>query len=99
MVKAIKKKYWEKINVDKINWEKLFDKAANHKQCNILWLLTLIDNDKILIDFVYGLLTGMILIDLRKAIHTIICDIVLKKLSIIDIYILIISLNGFNLLP
>ena len=47
--------------------------------------LTLIDNDKMLIDFVYGLLTGMILIDLRKAIHTIICDIVLKKLSIIDI--------------
>ena len=47
--------------------------------------LTLIDNDKMLIDFVYGLLTGMILIDLRKAIHTIICDIVLKKLNIIDI--------------
>ena len=37
-----------------------------------------------LIDFVYGLLTGMILIDLRKAIHTIICDIVLKKLNITD---------------
>ena len=25
------KKYWEKVNVGTINWEKLFDRSADHK--------------------------------------------------------------------
>ena len=25
------KKYWEKINIDIIDWEKLFDRSADHK--------------------------------------------------------------------
>ena len=32
-------KYWEKINIDTIKWENLFDRSANHKLCNILWLV------------------------------------------------------------
>ena len=40
-------------------------------------------NDKILKGFDYGLVTGMILIDLQKAFDTINHDILLKKLSII----------------
>ena len=33
------KKYWKKINIDTINWEKLFARFADHKLGNILWLL------------------------------------------------------------
>ena len=33
------KKYWEKINIDIINWEKLFGRPADHKYCNIPWLV------------------------------------------------------------
>ena len=36
------KKYLEKINADIISWEKVFDRSADHKQCNIPWLLSLI---------------------------------------------------------
>ena len=35
--------YWEKIlrkvDIDIINWEKFFDRSADHKQCNIPWLV------------------------------------------------------------
>ena len=27
----LKKKYWEKVNIDTINWEKVFDRSADHK--------------------------------------------------------------------
>ena len=41
------KKYWEKIinnwlrkvNIDTISWEELFDRSADHKWCNIPWLV------------------------------------------------------------
>ena len=26
-----KKIYWEKVNIDTINWEKVFDRSADHK--------------------------------------------------------------------
>ena len=29
--KAIEKKYWEKTNIDIINWEKLFDRSTDHR--------------------------------------------------------------------
>ena len=29
--KSVKKKYWEEINIEPINWEKLFDSFAEHK--------------------------------------------------------------------
>ena len=28
---SIEKRYWEKINIDVINWEKIFDRSADHK--------------------------------------------------------------------
>ena len=51
----------------------------NHSTDSCLTFL----HDKILKDFDKGLMTGMILIDLQKAINTIDCDILLKKLSAI----------------
>ena len=33
------KKFWEKTNTDLINWEKHFDRSADHKQRNTLWLV------------------------------------------------------------
>ena len=29
------KKNWEKINIDTINWEKLFNRLTEHKSCNV----------------------------------------------------------------
>ena len=29
--KSIEKNYWEKINIDIVNWEKLFDRSAERK--------------------------------------------------------------------
>ena len=29
--KYIEKKYWKKVNIDTINWEKLFDRPVDHK--------------------------------------------------------------------
>ena len=34
------KRYWEEINTDATNWEKLFDRSADHKYYNIPWLIT-----------------------------------------------------------
>ena len=42
--KSIEKKYWEKINIDTINWEKLFDRSAEQKWCSIPWLVNLNSN-------------------------------------------------------
>ena len=38
------KNYSEKINIDIINWEKLFDKYTEHKQCSIVWLVSFKEN-------------------------------------------------------
>ena len=32
-------KYWEKINIEFINPEKLFGESTNHKQCYLPWLV------------------------------------------------------------
>ena len=37
------KKYWEKINIDTIHWEKVFDRSAGHKKCSIPWLVNFND--------------------------------------------------------
>ena len=36
--KSIKENVEKKINIDVINWEKLFHRSADRKQCNIPWL-------------------------------------------------------------
>ena len=33
------KKFWKKTNIDTINWKKLFDRSAEHKQGNTPWLV------------------------------------------------------------
>ena len=57
----ILKKYWEKINIDIINCEKLFDRSADNKYCAIyreslilsyLLLLSLFCNERIIIQLV-----------------------------------------------
>ena len=35
-----------KVNVDKISWEKLYNRSADHKQCNILWLVNFKERKK-----------------------------------------------------
>ena len=54
------KKYLVKINIDIINWEKLFEKSANHKECNIPRLV----NFKLFFDLTQNL-SGRILFLLR----------------------------------